>query len=505
MKLFKRACLNIIRMPIRSLIMFLLIFALGSVTAFTILIQQAMGITEENLRRSMLPVVMIDQDREFLRYNFEFYYERITLSVLEKFSESEQVDFFDIRLEQSMVSHELSPWSPFDRADDRTVGFIGSPWILNSQADLGYRENFRIQGVSTPYFLDLKFDNITITSGANFSSRQLEDGESVAIVSNNWARHNNLELGDTFILRNEYWGLVPVFDVFSYEDHEFKIIGLFDVEGNHPELWENYYEPVWGEEARVFLNENRIYVPNRKIERLHDFQNEQRLFFEDFDNIRDDDPGLLPIFVLRNHTYLENFENQIREYIPIQYRTFNLNNRFESFSAAVEILSNFSTGLFIGASVFSIIVIGLVMIIFIHDRRNEIGILFALGERKGNVLLQIFLELMLISVISLTASLLLTNVFSQQISRNLLLNNLIEIQAEITLPENMIYGNMIDNLEWLGFGARMEVEEMIDFFDVSVNGTTIILFYVLALSLISVTMFIPMYVLTKITPRKVLL
>jgi len=64
MNVFKRALTSIIRTPIKSIVLFLAIFILGTAVSGAISVGNAIHTTDSSLRRNMRPVVTISFDWE---------------------------------------------------------------------------------------------------------------------------------------------------------------------------------------------------------------------------------------------------------------------------------------------------------------------------------------------------------------------------------------------------------------------------------------------------------
>jgi len=133
----------------------------------------------------------------------------------------------------------------------------------------------------------------------------------------------------------------------------------------------------------------------------------------------------------------------------------------------------------------------------------EIGIYLALGEKKINIVFQILIEIISISMIAILLALLFGIVFSTHLSQQLIRRDL-EQQA---YHEVMLGSTQISNpiaLTMFNPGP-MSVEDMVALYDTSLNKTTIILFFKIATITIAISTLIPLIYLTKINPKKILI
>lgn len=67
----------------------------------------------------------------------------------------------------------------------------------------------------------------------------------------------------------------------------------------------------------------------------------------------------------------------------------------------------------------SLLIISLIVLLFLRDRKHELGIYLSIGETRGKIIGQILVELLLISAIALLLSLVTGNLLADSISGSL--------------------------------------------------------------------------------------
>lgn len=80
-------------------------------------------------------------------------------------------------------------------------------------------------------------------------------------------------------------------------------------------------------------------------------------------------------------------------------------------------ISGYVVLLAIGAT---LLIISLVVILFLRDRKHELGIYLSLGETRAKVMQQILIELLLISLIAMCLSLITGNFLGKMVSESLI-------------------------------------------------------------------------------------
>ena len=84
---------------------------------------------------------------------------------------------------------------------------------------------------------------------------------------------------------------------------------------------------------------------------------------------------------------------------------FSTKNTFDLVAGPITSLTTVSLIVLIVSIIVSIVILTLVIILFLKDRRHEMGIYISLGERKWKILMQIILEVCLVAMISVSFSL----------------------------------------------------------------------------------------------------
>ncbi|WZU02242.1 FtsX-like permease family protein [Erysipelothrix sp. D19-032] len=68
----------------------------------------------------------------------------------------------------------------------------------------------------------------------------------------------------------------------------------------------------------------------------------------------------------------------------------------------------------------TILILSLVIVLFLRDRKHELGVYLSLGDRRGRVVGQIVMEVMMVAFVGLTLSLVTGNYLAKGLSSNLM-------------------------------------------------------------------------------------
>ena len=502
MNVFQRALTSVKRSPVKSLILFLLVLILSSIVSGAVSVQNAIRITDLSLRRNMQPIVILAESWHFPAETFLGEEGDVDFSGLDALYEVGQlryVEFFDYSMKILMQTTELEVWSPTTRTEI-------TPLIA---VDPEFGERFTLRGVSHPEFIDMRQGLVEIVEGETFTEAQLIDGENVAVLSRQLAIQNELSVGDLIQLStmsssmDESGDFLP----YVYRVNEFEIIGLLEVVGIE-EIEFGSIEDWTFYDLSMFLTTNQIYLPNTIVREENEFHsrraqaNAESLGTEvDWENFSYS-YLMNPIYVLYDPLYIDSFREAAQPLLGDFWRMSDGSNRFEPIASSMATMRGIANGVLIGAVVAAFIIGGLMITLVLHDRRHEIGIYLALGEKKKKVLSQFLIEILVITMMSMTVALFIGVILSDQLSQELLRNEI----ADLTVTPNTLFSaEFIEPWERMGFPSPMTGEEMLAFYDMSLSGTTIVSFYAVSLAIVSLSTIIPIIYVMKLEPKDILL
>jgi len=146
-----------------------------------------------------------------------------------------------------------------------------------------------------------------------------------------------------------------------------------------------------------------------------------------------------------------------------------------------------------------LIILSLLITLFLRDRKHEIGIYLALGEKKGKIITQILTEVLSVSIIGITLSLFAGNIISDGISQQMIHNNMMN---ELENPSMNFDWNP---LEGMGFNTNMSMDEMLENYEVGLDGQTIGLFFLVGAGTVILSTISPIIYITSLNPKKIMM
>lgn len=531
MNFFKRATISILRRPGKTIILLLLVFILGTVIAGAIAVEGAISNTDANLRANMPAIVTTTFDQESFMTEvdweddyaiFDQYWndrELLTADHVRTLGELDYVESYDYIIEGWLATWDL----------ERYEG--DHDFITHSSEGEDGPNHIRVLGASDTELVHVQNDIISITEGNTFSEADLSAGDSnrsVAIISEALASANNLSVGSTFTFSQTVSLPLPAGEwhepwtdqfleenVYDVIEIEYEVIGLFDI--NEERSTE---DDQWEQIDRL----NVVYIPNWTIESINRQSSDAHIAsWESVDFDPDPDwhgvidvdadedereTEVIPVFVLTDPVLIDDFRVAAEEFLPPFYNLIDMSGAFGDIASSMDTLQGIANWVLYVSIGATLLILSLLITLFLRDRRYEMGVYLALGEKKGRVIAQILMEVIVTSLVGITLAVFTGTLISNAVSQNMLRNQLISQQDEVTMwggghhtwdPESSAF-------EQIGIPRiSMTPEEMMEAFEISFSLETIGLFYIIGLGAVGLSTVMPVIYVVTLKPKKVLM
>jgi len=516
MNFFKRALTSIQRRPGKTVILLLLVFILGTVISGAIAVEGAVSNTNRNLRHNLRPIVTFEEDwqarDEYIEANGldwdDVPEEFLTPAMVREIGRLPYVEHYEYSIGTGLETTELTEYH-FGMEDMDSGMFVRDSemaWIP-------------IRGTSESELLQVREGIFEIVDGRTFTDAEITAATDVhpVIVSSGFARVNDLSINDTFTVPirvnlphpdgswDENWEASDE-STFAEEVFEFQIIGLIDpVEEIDPSDWEA--------RDRVENGLRTMHMPNVTVEAISNFQLDAMIEMFEYlgdevdewtqawiERLREQDElPVTSVMVLNDALDIDAFREEAMELLPAFWRVLDMSNAFNDISTSMESLQNIATWVLRVAIGATLLILSLLITLFLRDRRHEMGVYLALGEKKGRIVSQILLEVTMTAVIGITLAVFTGNMISGAMSRNMLRNELAAQQEDNHF-----------HMEWnefnnLGLNQTMSHDDMLEAFDTSPTLGTIGLFYVVGLGAVIFSTIAPVMYVVALNPKKVLM
>jgi putative ABC transport system permease protein len=517
MKMFKRATISIVRRPGKFLVLFMIVFILATLTSGAISISQAVINTEKNLLRRIPPVATLEIDSEgnsaYFNANDEWpEIKPLTSDLLEEIGSLPYVRAYDFATFGWFYSNDLN--FPTDLTPYLDVYWLEDEGLMQMLTLNSYRsesegafEILSVKGIYNPNVIDLEEGIIELVAGRVFTEEEIINNQPVVLLPEGFAKANNLAVGSTFPLEARIYDTFTFTNSFSgyfeagaslidSKEIELEVIGIFaptvvmDDDANGVNL-----------DNHIQLNGQLIYAPHG-VARLS-----RSILFDYVETHHPEDLSYHPlydyrdvIFALHDSLDLEAFNLAATVLLPDFWQVTDLSHEFDAISNSMAVMQEIANGMMIGVPVASLTVLGLLIVLFLRDRKGEIGIYLALGESKRNVMVQIVIEVVTVSVFAIVLALFMGHLLSDQIAISMLRQDLID--------NPNVFPNLNSNVRdfnAMGFSTHMTGEEMLEAYSVSLDTVTIVIFFSVAMGMILLAVMLPAIYLMQFNPKDILM
>lgn len=479
MKLIERTFYSIKEKPVKSLLILLVVCLLGTFMSASFSIYQSTNSLERKIKEDISPIVLID-------WGMEVSNEEEKEKIANQIKKDGRVSFVENRYFIKNSHYSL--------------------FIENGTGESIYYEgkSNQLLGIDSTILADFLDEQVRLDEG-NFTQNNKNINEMFYIKAENRdSVYENLKLEEDLVISlkpNSYTTTNQYDDVYfgTYPFPEIKlenvkVVGIGEyipyINGRkyHTESTKVYYEDLQ-------------YVSKYTMEQLSDLMVETykditQMYPENFEGEKIEDLGKMYL----NQTYIRlNNANELKGFISDVYKMdngdikdiYSFSDSINDVGNIVDRMSLISIITLIIACVSAVILLSLVIQIFVHERRHEIGIFISLGESKKNIIKQILLEVLIIGMLGISLSVFSGNIIGSRLSEGLLDKQMEQYtQANTDLSED---------------AYQLKEEEIVNAFDTSITMEYVISVYAGGFIVLALSCIYPTRSILKMKARKMLM
>ena len=399
-------------------------------------------------------------------------YTKLTVSDIENYADSDYVSSYYYTLDTSLSSDDIEAIDMSEKFEPKDNGNAPNSEIPRGDIggngdDMTSQGDYKITAYSDPSYIE-NFINGTskITSGSMITK---DDEENHIVISEELATQNDLEVGDeiTFYLPSD-----------SSITYTFEITGIFETTDDSA--------------SDDFMNINALNAQNQIYTTVTAINN----ILEDDDSSN----SLNATIYLKNQDDLEAYAEEVKDKGLSDYYTLSDNtDEITSTLTPIKNISNFSMTFLIIILIVGAIILAVINILNIRDRKYEIGVLRAIGMSKTKLILSLLIELFIVTAIAFIIGIIGGKLLSQPVTNKMLEN---EINSQQVQTENTR-----ENFGGRGFerpNERRATQNYEDSLTVTLDVKTIIILFSFGLILVIVSGSASAIFITKYNPNQIL-
>ncbi|MFQ7233735.1 MAG: FtsX-like permease family protein, partial [Enterococcus hulanensis] len=240
---------------------------------------------------------------------------------------------------------------------------------------------------------------------------------------------------------------------------------------------------------------NTAFVSNGLVREINKIEAEN----QPSDSEEEMQEEVAPIFTLKSPDDVEAFKAEIKPLLPEGYKAVASTDEFDKVGASVKRLSKISGYVVLLAVLASLLIISLVVVLFMKDRRHEWGIYLSLGEQRKNIMKQVVAEIFVISLAALLLSLISGNLLGKMVSESLLAGDTMDQAAQNV-------GNQVVSMGGASvLGTSLSNQDVLSNYEVRFSLTYVATFLIAGLGTILLAAILPLTYVMRLNPKKIMM
>lgn len=505
MNYLKRAWLSVTRRKGKSLLLFGLIFIIANVIAGAISIQQGAQGVEKKIKSSMgaLATIELDQEAVEKEYNqnpnfaIDTY---VTLDNIKQIGSSPYVKYYDYNLTTNVGSEALTQYVPEAMKEQEESGTF-----IDDEMSKYYA--FQMKGVNYHKVVDIEEKRINLVDGRVLTEEEVTSGKAVGLISKELADLNQLKVGDTLTVANYKVDFNESGDqptATKLTDYAIEIVGIFEVptkavddkSGDSGQAG-----PMNDKMAQAYqeqMDMNTVYLPNKVVEEMVNESMAQ--YAEDMPEGAEaptTEQMYQPIFVLKQPEDADKFKEENQAYVPKLFKLTTSSDEYDTIAAPVQSITKMAGYVLTIAIAAAILIITLVVLLFLRDRKHELGIYLSFGEKRGKVFGQILFEVLLIAFVAVSISVVTGNLIAKGMSGNLIQQQ-IDNQSNQGMNGFSIGGPVLSD-------TNFTTDDVVSAYEVGLSPIYVLIMYAVGMGTVLLATLVPLAYILRLNPKKIMM
>ncbi|AMC94105.1 hypothetical protein AOC36_08920 [Erysipelothrix larvae] len=494
----------------RTLVIFGLLTIIANITLAALSVQKGSELAQDNLLNQAQSTVVYSQNQQAImtaRQDGTIAEGESVTKGLPTYgnytlmSDSDLLSYSDATAVYEVTSESIDPYVNEDQANMPQ----GDSNMQNQMPDMGGHErpdgfvqggyessgDFTLNTFSNETPLSFYDETLTLNEGRYATTDEIESGALVVLINDTLASQNDLSVGDTITL-------TPTLEGYETEQ-SFEIIGIYTSSATQDSRF-NF------QLSSSLLTQNQMYVPFNSLKTI---------------GLSDDEINSYSIstaeFVLADPQDADAFIEEASAKVDLTYSTFAANtSEYDRISSSLSSVSSMSTTMIVIILSASVAILTLIITLTINQRKNEIGLLLALGEKKSKIVLQLITETVMIASVAFILSCFTFSFFTSSItsfatSNSSSIRNIVNADSQPTRGGNMPSmggGEMSGTGPSFNFGVgsqpNTQSEDVSSSIDASLTAQTLITFTLLGLFICVASTALPSAIVMRYNPKKIL-
>lgn len=519
MNAFKRAWRYITRKPTKSILLIITFFVIGNLVILGLGISQAAENAKVLTRKQMRAVVNyeVDYDSYYSYINSltdedeinEAYknYPGLDNEAALKLAENEHVTAVNSLYTTTMYSKGFDN-VPVGNEDSND----SSSYIIDDEGNsIEYTEpNLFVYANIYPNMIELQEGTFTVTEGRFYTQDDIDNANKVVLVTEELADQNGFRVGDTItITQAASYNMSTYTEAGLTEEDlnlQLEIIGIYNTLNDVDPSSDNYqWMSAYESPKNVILMPQSTFEEYYKgmMAKYYVYLAEQ--YPEDADFYNADEISLSAskvTYLLDDPLYVDSFVEENQSILG-EYTKLDANNEtFNKLARPLDTMSFFANIVVGIVIVNAVVIISLVTALTLKTREYEIGVLLSIGVSKFKVIVQLFVELIIIAMVGFLFAVGTGSLIAGKVG-DAVLEYQTNTEAQYSDDTDNSY-----NYVWIGdtdYFTDVSQEELLSQYHVSVGAGLIAEIYAIGTVVVLVAILVPSVMIMRLNPKQILL
>lgn len=460
MSVFKRAWLYICRKKSKTILMFFILFGIGTATISGVAIKKATKLTQKSMDESIGAYLLVTPTPGTSSAIGTRGLGAIPNELVEQVKTLKGITKYDVRAigEADLVNHSKVA-------------------ITNPRAQLDLETQKLYQD-----FIDLS-GNKNSANDTKFTSKSLklvegrhiiEKDQHKVLVHEDFAKLNHLKLGDSLMVKPATQSSLVGYATEEKPDQlALEIVGLFSGKSQQSATLSSD------------LVENLLITDLTTVKEINGFSDKNFVYEE-------------AKFYAKSPKEIEQITKEVKK-LPFNWNNYQLiasSNDLVGLTKSYESMNQLINNLLTGTLIVSVMILSLILAFWMNGRIHETGVLLSFGKSKVNIIRQYVIELLIIAVFSFSASYFSGNLIAQKIGDQL-------VQQAKQASHSMLN----QGLGGLSFGADPEtslISKTIDSITVMITPSEILTVFVFGIFIILLSVSLSSFFIFRLKPKEIL-
>ncbi|KAF9404307.1 hypothetical protein HW555_014402 [Spodoptera exigua] len=265
----------------------------------------------------------------------------------------------------------------------------------NASMNVAMPNHLALKGSNLVEPLDFKEKKMKLVDGRTFTQEEIDNDKAVGIISKKVAEANGVNVGDQLVLDSVTMDHKQ--DGSSEElytqDHPIEIIGIFEPVTLEKKKSDDKDSKDMNKQMLETEQFNTAYLPNGAVASINKAEYEKGKIalpdrYKNSDGTEMTEEQLNPVtptFILKSPEDVEAFKEEAKALIPDSYKLNASTDEYDQVGGTFKKMSQISGYVVLLAIGAALLIISLVVILFLRDRKHELGIYLSLGNILGKM------------------------------------------------------------------------------------------------------------------------